>query len=795
MKSIFFSLGAVLPALLLSINDLTAQGTAFTYQGRLNNGAGPANGIYDLRFGLYDSAAAGDQQGPLLTNATTVVTNGLFTVPLDFGGQFSGADRWLEISVRTNGAAAFTTLSPRQPLTPMPYAIFANAASNVLGTVPASGLTGVYGKSVIFNNPANSFTGLFLGDGSGLSGVNANTLNGLTGTNFWQIGGNAGANPANGMFLGTVDNLPLEARVNNNRALRLEPNATSPNVIGGFGGNVVTNGFYGAVIGGGGNSSQPNRAGGNYAAVLGGYGNTAANLGFVGGGSFSAASGYSATVGGGFGHAASGSYSTVGGGDNNTASATNATVAGGFGNLASAWNAAIGGGANNQATATNATVAGGTRNVAAGPGAFIGGGGFDGTTSFGNTAYGAASVIGGGLANYIDTLAPHAVVSGGVHNTADNTNDVVAGGTENYASGYTATISGGIQNLADGDYSVVGGGETNKADGLGSTVAGGWRNTATDRFATIGGGLNNITPAGTWYPTIAGGQENEVTGEGGFVGGGLGNTASGQLSSVPGGNQNVAGGLDSFAAGFAAQALYEGTFVWADFSTESPFASTGPNQFLIQAAGGVGIGTATPPPGGLTVASGGLAVGGASSPNYHGVAGVFIENETTFGAVYSYDYTAGKTLPLCLNTPGGNVGIGTTAPAYKLQVAGNCAATTFVNTSDRNAKENFQSVSAREVLNKVAALPVTRWNYKEDQNSEHIGPMAQDFYAAFNVGPDDKHITTVDESGVALAAIQGLNEKLEDLREESKAKDAEIEALRKNVAELKKLVQSNLEKK
>jgi hypothetical protein len=90
---------------------------------------------------------------------------------------------------------------------------------------------------------------------------------------------------------------------------------------------------------------------------------------------------------------------------------------------------------------------------------------------------------------------------------------------------------------------------------------------------------------------------------------------------------------------------------------------------------------------------------------------------------------------------------------------------------------------------------VTRWNYKEDQNSEHIGPMAQDFYAAFNVGPDDKHITTVDESGVALAAIQGLNEKLEDLREESKAKDAEIEALRKNVAELKKLVQSNLEKK
>jgi hypothetical protein len=87
------------------------------------------------------------------------------------------------------------------------------------------------------------------------------------------------------------------------------------------------------------------------------------------------------------------------------------------------------------------------------------------------------------------------------------------------------------------------------------------------------------------------------------------------------------------------------------------------------------------------------------------------------------------------------------------------------------------------VLAKVAALPVSRWNYKEDKTQEHIGPMAQDFHAAFAVGPDDKHITTTDEGGVALAAIQGLNEIVQQ-------KDARINELEKRLADLEKVVQS-----
>jgi hypothetical protein len=74
--------------------------------------------ICDLRFTIYDSSANGNQIGNLLTNTATAVSNGLFTVTLDFGNQFPGAGRWLEIGVRTNGSAsAYTTLSPRQPLT------------------------------------------------------------------------------------------------------------------------------------------------------------------------------------------------------------------------------------------------------------------------------------------------------------------------------------------------------------------------------------------------------------------------------------------------------------------------------------------------------------------------------------------------------------------------------------------------------------------------------------------------------------------------------------------------------
>ena len=107
------------------------QGTAFSYLGRLNQGAIAANGNYDLKFALFGASAGGAAIAGPLTVSAVPVNNGLFTVTLDFGNQFDGTPRFLEIGVSPSGAGAFTTLSPRQPLTPTPYAIFAGNASGV----------------------------------------------------------------------------------------------------------------------------------------------------------------------------------------------------------------------------------------------------------------------------------------------------------------------------------------------------------------------------------------------------------------------------------------------------------------------------------------------------------------------------------------------------------------------------------------------------------------------------------------------------------------------------------------
>jgi hypothetical protein len=112
---------------------------------------------------------------------------------------------------------------------------------------------------------------------------------------------------------------------------------------------------------------------------------------------------------------------------------------------------------------------------------------------------------------------------------------------------------------------------------------------------------------------------------------------------------------------------------------------------------------------------------------------------------------------------------------------------TFNNQSDRNAKQDFTSVKPQQILDKVVQLPISQWSYKDDPATRHIGPVAQDFHAAFKIGTDDRHIAPLDEGGVALAAIQGLNQKVEEreaaLRTELKQKQTEITELKqKNTA-------------
>ncbi len=171
--------------LFATASNLPAQGTAFFYQGRLNDSGAPANASYDFRFAVYDAATNGNRISIYQTNAAVPVSNGLFTATLDFGpgvfnGTPNGSNDWLDLGVRAVGAANFATLAPRQPILPVPYAQFATSASNLLGRVPSALFSGTYSNGVNFSNGTNIFVGVFSGKGIGLTNLNASNVS--TGT-------------------------------------------------------------------------------------------------------------------------------------------------------------------------------------------------------------------------------------------------------------------------------------------------------------------------------------------------------------------------------------------------------------------------------------------------------------------------------------------------------------------------------------------------------------------------------------------------------------------------------------
>jgi hypothetical protein len=176
-------------------------------------------------------------------------------------------------------------------------------------------------------------------------------------------------------------------------------------------------------------------------------------------------------------------------------------------------------------------------------------------------------------------------IGGGARNRAGNNVGTTADAT-------AATVGGGSYNQASAQYATIAGGHSNYATGVGSAIGGGSDNSASaDRAAVGGGEENNATGA---HAAIAGGSANNADGRYAAVGGGVDNIAGGQAGAVPGGRGNRANGENSFAAGYRAQADHEATFVWSDATDTAFFTSTGPNQFLIKAAGGMGINTNAP---------------------------------------------------------------------------------------------------------------------------------------------------------------------------------------------------------
>jgi len=130
----------------LAVVSCLAQTTEFTYQGSLNSGGTPANGNYDFEFQMYTSLTGATQIGPTLVRNSVPVSNGIFAVKLDFGAVLGATPRFIEIHTRATGGGSFTTLSPRQDISTVPFAVTAlsaltaNTASNStgLGGIPAS---------------------------------------------------------------------------------------------------------------------------------------------------------------------------------------------------------------------------------------------------------------------------------------------------------------------------------------------------------------------------------------------------------------------------------------------------------------------------------------------------------------------------------------------------------------------------------------------------------------------------------------------------------------------------------
>jgi hypothetical protein len=269
----------------------------------------------------------------------------------------------------------------------------------------------------------------------------------------------------------------------------------------------------------------------------------------------------------------------------------------------------------------------------------------------------------------------------------------------------------------------IGGGSGNQIGSRSAhaAIAGGSGNIIEPNagWSVIGGGENNTTSSG--WSMIAGGNGNVVGSGtvGSTIGGGYNNTNIGQYATVPGGYANLAGGSYSLAAGYEAQTLYDGSFVWSD-STAS-LAATNNNSVTMRASGGYRL-------------------------HSRSTSGVFL--------------------------PAGSG--------------------SWNSWSDRNAENHLAPVNPQAVLAGVVALPISQWSYQTEEGVRHVGPMAQDFQQAFEVGENDTSISTVDEEGLALAAIQGLNQKVEEQKDQLKVKDAAIQTLEQRLDRLEKLVSTSL---
>lgn len=597
------------------------------------------------------------------------------------------------------------------------------------------------------------------------------------------VNGNIGLQSGTAAFVGTLDNQPLQLRVQNQNSLILNPpgfSAPAWSIQRDLGGNPrglravdwqidrtsatqVASGNH-AVISGG----RSNTASGADAVVAGGLNNTSSgDNSFVGGGQDNSSTAFYSAVGGGYQNQATGESSVVAGGFQNQASNTLATVAGGSSNLATGNTSSIGGGANNSASGTYSVIAGGnlnnatgnssallggSTNTVAGQFASIGGGYSNDATSYGSALFGGInnSINSGGLYGFIgggsdnQVISQYGAVSGGQGNLVGSDYGFIGGGNANFVNYEGSVVAGGANNSVNGYYSCIGGGNFNQIGGSGGTdyyhvISGGFNNVITEGWTTgtISGGSNNQIDNN--YATVGGGDNNSVFASGGTITGGTNNAiySSAPYGSILGGQNNgVSGSYSTILGGSGNEANASFNLVFGQ--SVSPTVTESHRVYFFGS--------------------------GSGSPS-----GFFVLNRTD----------GDHPIHVGTNSSNGN-------GAY-LSAGG-----VWTNVSTRSKKDRFTALVPDQVLQKISQLKVEGWFYKES-DEYHIGPYAEDFFSAFHTGvqnaPDASHsLAASDVAGVALLGIQALNER-------SQKADQKQEYLEKLVLqleqELKQLKQEN----
>lgn len=724
-------------------------GTAFSYQGQLQEAGVPLEGVgvVALRFTLYDGPDASAQPvSDPFDVPDALFENGLFNVDLDFGvAPLDGSALWLEVAVGDQPEGPFTALSPRQPISGVPYALqtrglFADELENIgIGSTEPLAKVQIKGRHESDKGQLllvdQDHTSVSVEAAAALSGWGNDIASGTAGQ-LWIIGNDEDETDPG-------SNSRKDFKIANKRAgkLKFGTNNRKKDLV------IDEDGKIGI-----GKDAPQSKLDINGDLAIDSpdsdpklkFKRDSADKAEVWYDSQKKALRFKAE-------------NYIGGASENTVSdgVTGAAVHGG--------QAA----APNKVTDAFGVVGGGADNLAG--------------DDAGSAVDSSHATVGGGLGN--SAGRSYSTVGGGLANHSAAEGSTVAGGSVNEVSGSHGAISGGINNLAAGIESAIGGGYSNIAGGASSTVAGGGENAASGPMSAVGGGINNI--------------------------------ASGPGATVPGGEFNVASGAYSVAMGNGAMALHDGAFVYAD-PTGSFFESTGLNQFLVRASGGIGINKNDPAPGALDVGGSGLFSGsvgigtvnpitsldirtqdanslvsiGSGAMNQNFYSGIDLYNGDT--AIWGmgkdpesnfYIDEAGVTNRFKILNSSGHVGLGVSHPSHPLHLASGAHCTaggTWTNASSREIKENFQPVDASEILAHVAALPIQRWNYKNEKGVDHIGPIAEDFYSAFQTGGTNAAISTVDADGVALAAIQALHEIVQD-------KSRRIAALEQRLAELQQL--------